>query len=293
MNCLTSSLLLFALGVPPENPVLLQLVEQGVPGGGKESSHFKLALPTIADGLDAVTQRRVIEEVAGPNRSVEDLLHNAIVAPFVLKIEDLPATPGGDPWCRVDVWYVAYGKFDALFTSESFAGLVELASGEKKSALPVTQGVINEEQLRKLGISITDTADRKEQYCFGTLDLFDRVLLSATRRVVATRQTDSILVAAIIDPRFTADPQHPNQWRPVHMDAQRDFKLGPPQPYVSAGSYTKITRLAEPAGALFMEHHQLFAEPEAWFGGKNLMRSKLPLAVQDSVRKLRRQLRAG
>ena len=40
-----------------------------------------------------------------------------------------------------------------------------------------------------------------------------------------------------------------------------------------------------------VECHIVFAEPEAWFGGKNLLRSKLPLAVQDEdVRSSRRKL---
>jgi hypothetical protein len=52
----------------------------------------------------------------------------------------------------------------------------------------------------------------------------------------------------------------------------------------------KITRLAEPAGSLFVEYHVAFAEPQGWFQGANLLRSKLPIAAQDSVRKFRRTL---
>ncbi|MCS7305572.1 MAG: hypothetical protein NZ602_10755, partial [Thermoguttaceae bacterium] len=50
--------------------------------------------------------------------------------------------------------------------------------------------------------------------------------------------------------------------------------------------------LRQPGGALFIEHHHLFAEPNQWFGGKNFLRSKLPLAIQETVRKLRWQLRS-
>ena len=292
MSLLIVPVVLFALGSPPENQVFRQLTAEGVPVDLKGSGHIRLEKPTMADGLDAAAQGRVIAAVAGANRRVEDLLHDAVVAPFVMKIDDIPAADGGDLFRRVDVWYVAYGKLDALFTEESFAEMVEFASGQQKSRLPVSHGVVSEDRLRKLGIAIAGTADRKEQYCYGAFDLFDRVLLRSTRRVVATRGHESIVVASLVDPRFNGDAQHPNQWQPVQVDAQRAFKLGPPKPYVSSGSYCKITRLAAPPAALFIEGHHLFAEPQAWFGGKNLMRAKLPLAVQDSVRKLRRQLRA-
>ena len=51
-----------------------------------------------------------------------------------------------------------------------------------------------------------------------------------------------------------------------------------------------MTELIEPQGALFVEYHLVFDEPKAWFGGANLLRSKLPLMVQDNIRKFRREL---
>jgi hypothetical protein len=41
---------------------------------------------------------------------------------------------------------------------------------------------------------------------------------------------------------------------------------------------------------LLIEVHMVFAEPKGWFEGRNLLRSKLPPVMQDSVRKFRRQL---
>ncbi len=53
-----------------------------------------------------------------------------------------------------------------------------------------------------------------------------------------------------------------------------------------------VTRLARPEGALFFEMHVVIHEPEAWFGGPNLLRSKMPLVIQENVRNLRRRLKA-
>jgi hypothetical protein len=51
----------------------------------------------------------------------------------------------------------------------------------------------------------------------------------------------------------------------------------------------KVTRLAEPVGALFVEQHVVFAEPAGWFDGANLLRPKLPLVIQGKVRAMRRE----
>ena len=44
---------------------------------------------------------------------------------------------------------------------------------------------------------------------------------------------------------------------------------------------------------MFIECHMIFDEPRGWFGGANLLRSKLPLAVQEEVRNFRRRLSAA
>ena len=57
--------------------------------------------------------------------------------------------------------------------------------------------------------------------------------------------------------------------------------------------YLKITKLAEPAGAVFAEQHITFVEPHGWFDGENLLRSKLPLSVQENVRSTRKEFIKG
>ena len=56
------------------------------------------------------------------------------------------------------------------------------------------------------------------------------------------------------------------------------------------GGYMKASRLAQPSGAVLVEYHLVFEEPQGWFGGSNLLRSKLPLVCQDGVRKFRRRM---
>src|SRR5205814_1186239 len=90
--------------------------------------------------------------------------------------------------------------------------------------------------------------------------------------------------------RFGDDPEFPNRWRPISRDDDGKPVLGEAHPYGGAGAYIKITRLAEPAGALFVEYHLVFTEPKGWFGGANLLRSKVPILTQSEVRAFRREL---
>jgi len=276
------------IGASPENPVLTQLTKQGVPVG--DGSFVKLPMPSIADNLDAAAQRAILERIAAPHRRVADLTRKSIVSPFVLKLGDLTTSDPKRPFRTIDAWFIAYGRLELFSDEEFLKKLVETAESGKKSRLPYSKGVLKPEEMKQLGIYTEDTPDQMQRFFFNTFDLFERVLATVTRRVVVTRYPDSAVVAAIIDPRFTRSPAHPNQWQSVTRDRSDQFKLGPPQPYESAGLYAKVTRLKEPAGALVVEYHHVFCEPEPWFSGSHLLRSKIPMIVQDAVRKLRRRL---
>ncbi len=276
------------LGVLPENSVLKQLVEQGVPVGN--DGHVKLPPPTMPDGLDGAAQQEILARIAAPDRRVADLTRKSVVSKFVLKLDDVPTSDQQRPFRTVDLWFIAYGRLELFNQQEFLQRLVETAESSKKGRLPFIKGILNREEMKQLNLLVEDEPDRVQRFFFSTFGLFDRVLVSATRRVVVTRQPESVIVAAIIDPRLTKSATHPNHWRAVDRHERGEVKLGPPQSYESAGLYAKITRMKDPAGALFIEYHHAFCEPEAWFKGTALLRSKLPMVVQDGVRKIRRRL---
>lgn len=272
----------------PENPVLKQLVEVGIPAGKGEA--VKLPPPTMSDGLDRAGQEEILAKVAAPNRRVADLARKSVVSPFVLKLGEAGAADPKRPFRTIDLWFIAHGRLELFSQQDFLQRLVETAEASKQGRLPFVKGILDREEMKHLGLSVEDRPDRLERYFYSTFGLFDRVLISATRRVVVTRGPESVVVAAIIDPQFTTSAAHPNQWRSVQRDERGEFRLGPPHAYEAAGLYAKVTRLKEPEGALFIEYHHAFCEPEAWFQGSALLRSKLPMVVQDGVRKLRRRL---
>ena len=289
MTPLLLPVLTIALAAAPQNPILAELTERGV--CIEDDTFAKIKPPSMANGLDAAAQQEVISRVAGPRRRVADLVRESVVAPFVLDIEQVSPGEGKPPMRSVDVWFVAYGQLEQFTSKESLEEFADRAVADNKSRLPFVKGVLDEAQMRARGLRAEESENQSEHYFYSTFGRVDRVHLSATRRIVVTRGPESVLVAAMIDPRFTTDAEFPNQWRPAESDKLGEIKLGLAHRYESAGFYAKVTRLAEPQGALFIEYHQLFCEPVEWFDGANLLRSKLPMMAQDAVRKLRRKLR--
>jgi hypothetical protein len=290
MNALLGCTLVVVLGTAPDNPLYKQLTEEGVCRRGTAEC-VKLPPPEMADGLSAAEQRAVIARIAGPTRRVDDLLRDSVVAPFVLRLGDAPTTPGGRPMRTIDLWFVAHGDLDRLDSEESLGELAEKLEKDSAKELPEVRGMLTAEQLRARGIEVVETERRKERFVHATTGLFDRVLLSATHRLVVTRGEESMLAAGAIDPRLTGDADYSNQWRPLRRLPSGKFEQGEATPYEASGFYAKVTKLKDPAGALWIEYHQAFDEPEGWFEGTGLLRARLPMAVQDGVRSFRRRLK--
>jgi hypothetical protein len=105
-----------------------------------------------------------------------------------------------------------------------------------------------------------------------------------------------VTYAAILDPRFAGDAKYPNEWQSIARDDAGKLQYGSWKAYQGLGAYAKATELKAPRGAILVEYHMRFDEPRGWFQGANVIRSKLPIIVQDNVKKLRRKLaekRAG
>lgn len=279
-----------------ENAILADMVDSGVEL--PEAGAVKLPPPSMPDGLDAKQQREVIAKLPGIRHSVDDLLRKSAVAPFELQ-KSQTAGKGktkSSAW-RVDAWFIAYGELEQVAQEDFLKRWSQLAGGESDGGSGAKDE--NGEISRAGKLSDEEIAERKlfdpgehqdEYFLYSTFQMFDKVQVSATRHAMISRSDESLLVAARVDPRFEQDEKYPNQWRPMKRDELGKISVGPPQPYSGAGFYAKVTRLKQPAGALFVEYHQVFHEPQDWFRGARLLSSKIPLLAQDSVRDFRRKL---
>jgi hypothetical protein len=279
---LIALLLLTNISKGEENPIFQELQTKGV---GTATSSLKLPKPILADGLDAPEQRKAIETITDGTRTFEAITRQSVVAPFILKIENAP-----DPKSTlraVDLYFVVYGKLSNI----SEEGLRKAGQDETPGTDPVLASEVQELESETLAERNITLAGEQERIVHSVFPLFDRVRIAATLRTYETRSEESILLAGQIDERFAKDPKYPNLWQSLVRDDAGKLKLDPKtNAYAGSGFFAKATELKEPAGALFIEYHIVFDEPQGWFGGANLLRSKLPIAAQDQIRTLRRRI---
>ncbi len=269
-----------------QNPVFDLLMSRGVPVGRDEV--VRLPRPTLADGLSAAGQRRAVESVAGESHTWEELTRKSVVAPFILRIskEESQQDRRGR---RLDVWFVIYGDLKRLDNQNFLQRQFRSATSDTDPENGSSSKTLTSSDLKRRGLMPPEHPDDIE-YSAVEFTLLDRVRLQVTTQSTKSETEGSSLAASILDRRFMNDAEFPNQWRPVTRDDAGRRHLGSPQPYSGFGGYAKATRLIDPPGALFIEYHAAFAEPQGWFGGTNLLRSKLPILAQLIVRQLRRGL---
>jgi hypothetical protein len=266
------------------NPLFKELLDPGLVVGADVRAKFPT--PTLPDGLDAARQKAVIAQLIGADYSFDEFTRKSVVAPQLLKLRDVTPSDPKAPARGVDVWFIAHGDF-ALTDDEKFLDrLVNVGRGEGKGKS------LTKEDLAKRKIIVAAEDEKREGYGLVEFDFLDKVRIRATGRAVWSKSPESVVVAAVVDPRFLNDPEFPNDWRSLAKDGG-GFKVGPQQPWSGAGFYLKITKLADPVGALFIEQHTIFVEPTGWFEGANLLRSKLPPVVQNNVRNMRREWLKG
>jgi hypothetical protein len=240
--------------------------------------------PLMADGLEAAGQRAVLEKAVGKRFTVRDFTAKVGTAPHVYSIRKIADAHDDTPkMLGVDVSFIAYGSLDTVSGREFLEDLHKKSKDRKIHVLTV-------EELAKRKLTTESNKQREERYSHGVFLVLERVELQAALHTVIARQPDSLLATTRSDPRFDKDADFPNQWRKITLDEEGQRKLGPPQPYPGLHGYLKITRLHEPQGALFIEYHLIYSEPQGWFNGADPLTTKLPAIIQSEVRTFRQEL---
>lgn len=270
-----------------ENALLTELTERGI--RLQSGQQVRLPKPMLPDGLDSSQQGDILRKAAGKH-PFDRFLRNSVVGPFSLEIESVQDTAGKRDGQRVDFYFVAYGTLEKLISDELLGELAGAQETRDKAAGPINVHALTEDELRARKLVAREDGELVESYVAIDVPILDRVQLSGVGVGIRQKGKDSVLGAWKLDERFADDNKFPNRWRPIERDQLGKTKLGPPTPYSGLGGYIKVTRLHEPAGALLVECHAAFDEPQGWFDGKNLLRSKLPLVVQENVRTFRRKL---
>ncbi len=276
-----------ALGQTPEiepehreNPVYQTLLIEGL---ALQGATVLLPVPILRDGQSPEQQRTAIAQVVGSDRAVNELLRDSVTAPLKLAVRDVKYPSGV---VRIaDLWFVIHADLDEVDLDEFGADANDEGQTEVGN-MAFRARLIPKDELKERQFKTEGDLDR---FVHLNALLLNRIGLEATNRVVATRSPASLVVASRTSPAFDSDAEYPNRWWPIVRKGGRPV-AGQPSPYVGWASYAKVTALDFEPGALLIEFHLAFAEPQDWFNGAPLLRSKLSLIAQDQVRSLRREI---
>jgi hypothetical protein len=281
----------FASNVAPhDDPVFKELTTSGVAIGTGES--VKVAAPSLSGGESALEQSKALSVAAG-HHAIDEYLRNSPVAPFTIKMESLTNSQGVRVAQTLDVWFIAHGDLTTVSDENMLSELGVDLKQESGDEFGADARRLDEKELSERGLSVNRIEEGSEAFVGFKSPLLDRVLVGGTIHSFETRTANSILLSGVLDTRFGNDPVFPNQWQSIERNEAGESSLGEPNPYSGFGGYVKATALLEPHGTLLIEVHVVFHEPEGWFRGANLLRSKLPIVIQDQIRSFRRKLAAA
>jgi hypothetical protein len=266
-----------------QNPVFIHVLEQGLEVGGQT---IKLPPPRLVDGAGADAERAALTELAGSDRAFEDLFRDSVTAPFIIKVHDVKAS--GATVRQADVWFAVHGDLKGIDPAHEAARTDQKAV--EVANMWFQTRILKPEEIRAAGAKAADTSAGKSWYAHIHAKLLDRIDFETTNHVVGSQSSESIVIASATDPSFPNAGPLSNGWKPLTKADSAQGDTSARQPYAGGISYAKISRAAFKPGALFVEMHVAFVEPDGWFQGAPILRSKFSVAAQDQIRTLRRDL---
>ena len=263
-----------------KNLVYMRVLEQGLKMEGQSLS---MPAPILHDAEEADAQRTALRNLAGSEESLEQLLRNSVTAPYIIKVRDIKAEAVAIR--AADIWFVVHTEILELDPAK------EAARSDGKSVeagnMMVQIRLLKPGDLRAAGVA--PTLEPSTWYTHIRGRLLGRIELEATNRIMTSQTAESIVIASQTDPAFNKVGPNTNGWRPIEPTSGEKSE-GPLKPYAGGISYTKISRLAFQPQALLVEMHSAFVEPQEWFQGAPILRSKFSIIAQDQIRGLRREL---
>jgi putative ubiquitin-RnfH superfamily antitoxin RatB of RatAB toxin-antitoxin module len=266
-----------------QNSVYRQVLDQGLQIGGQK---VELPRPLLVDGQESAAQRAALREVAGSDRALDDLLRDSVTAPYIIKVRDVKTN--GATIRIADVWFVVYADLKQVDFGQ------EAARTDKKEVEVANMWfqtrLLTDEAFQSIGFKLPAAEPGQNKwYSHVHARLLDRIDFEATNQVMATQTPESIVIASRTDPVFARVPGFVNRWKPLAKEGTKktDDRA---RPYEGGMSYAKISRTDLKPRAVLVEMHMAFVEPDGWFQGAPILRSKFSVVAQDQVRSLRREL---
>ena len=283
MFALALSLAALGPAQPPkhesENPLFKALLDPGLVVG--PDLRVKLPPPMMPDGLSADEQKAIIKKLIGDDYDFDEFTRKSGVAPHILRIRDPQPSDPKSPSRGLDTYFVAYVDLKAFDDERFLERSLNIGKGDGGKAKSIMK-----DDLVKRGFDSKAFEAKKEGFAYIEFDFLEKVRLRVAGHGMATKSGESIVAGAEVDSRFRGDKEFPNEWQSIVKEGG-ETKVSAAQAYGGSGMYVKITKLVEPAGAVFVEQHIVYSEPHGWFDGANLLRSKLPPVMTINVRRMR------
>jgi len=265
-----------------------ELVKKGLSTAGSNVL-VKLPAPTLVAGMTGDQQRIAIEKI---NRGDDPtrLLKKSVAGPFILEIESVGELPDNGKLQQVDLWFVAHGKLSNIENRQLFEELAK-PNAKNKNGPPECVRELTPDEFKERGLT-AGSLDDGSKVSYGVLqsNVLDKAYLTGMTFSQGDRSVDTVTMAFRLEPKLKDDKAFPTRWYSLKKDDDGNLASVEPSTYSIACAYAKATKLLGEEEAIFVEVHLVFAEPFGWFEGRNLLRSKLPLLLQDAVRTFRRKL---
>lgn len=271
------------------HPIVQALVTEGFEVADGEL--VPVAPPTLLPGMDAVAQRSALEELFG-EVAWDDYFDRSVNARKLLDIDSADLELDGATVRKLDLVFVAYGKLavvrDKDLMQSVFGGSRggdETEAGFKRYAESLTA-----EETQARGFEQQLEGERRHHLTRYRFALIEKVVIEGLVEGDG-RDFSRLLVESAVSPlKMLEDADYPSVWREIPRGAETDADLEDPEPFRGFAGYLQASELKFEPGALLVECHGVFVEPDGWFNGRNLLASKLPIVVQDNVRDFRRRL---
>jgi hypothetical protein len=282
-----TAVLCLALTAASQQPksVLDELTIGGldIPGVGKH----KLPQPALGFGDSEEKLKAKIKEFVAQR---PDFLGTSRSAPHRLdRVVELADKSGKAHGREFHLYFAAHGDIKHLDEHGLVNSLLGMKGG-KKARGAKDLDYLDDDDLKARGIVPATIKDGEERYSLLDMEMLEKAKIDGVLRSRKQWVNGSLVTTMVLDPRFANDKKYPNRWRSIPERKDDKETLGPPQPYSGFGGYVKATPVPGMKNVIFLEMHFALSEPHAWFGGRNLIAARLPIATKDNVANLRKKL---
>lgn len=254
--------------------------------------------------------KTALKSIAG--RHGDRFTRDSVVAPISVRTESIKDEDGDRIGHFIDVAFVVHQTIEEIRKSEALEEFQSDAQSNKTIEIAGDDSdgndfeknqtrALTDDEMASFGVTLDDES---ESLGFLQLPILSKIVVRGVARARRSVWSEDdvnapVILTWIMDSRFSAESAGAgqsladsiaNHWRAIERSATGVKSLGEASPYAGLGGYVAITPVPGIPEASMVQMRFVLHEPQEWFGGRNLLRSKLPILVQDRVRSLRREL---